>query len=269
MMLWRKLSELYGESEARAIARYVLEEKFGMAAADIYCGNNLPDGDAEELSAVVARLMQGEPVQYVLDEACFCGRRIVVRPGVLIPRPETEELAEQICRQCTGGAILDIGTGSGCIAVTLALDIAGAEVTAWDISCEALSVAGENARRLGARVRLERQNALRPPCDCDRWDVIVSNPPYVCDNERAMMHKNVLAYEPAQALFVPDEDPLLFYRAITRYAAKALRPGGRLYFEINPLYAGDMREMVAAEGFANAEITVDQYGKQRMMRVWN
>ena len=163
-------------------------------------------------------------------------------------------------------SILDIGTGSGCIAITVALALPQARVTAWDISTDALAIAAGNAHRLGASVRFEHQDALSAPDDEARWDVIVSNPPYICDRERADMSDNVLSYEPELALFVPDSDPLLFYRAIARYASKALKPGGRLLFETNTAYAHEVAQVMANEGFTAIEVRNDCFGKPRMVK---
>ena len=163
-------------------------------------------------------------------------------------------------------SILDIGTGSGCIAITVALALPQARVTAWDISTDALAIAAGNAHRLGASVRFEHQDALNAPDDEERWDVIVSNPPYICDKERADKSDNVLCYEPELALFVPDSDPLLFYRAIARYASKALKPGGRLLFETNTAYAHEVAQAMANEGFTAIEVRNDCFGKPRMVK---
>ena len=163
-------------------------------------------------------------------------------------------------------SILDIGTGSGCIAITVALALPQAHVTAWDISPDALAIAAGNAHKLGASVRFEHQDALSAPDDKERWDVIVSNPPYICDRERADMSDNVLSYEPELALFVPDSDPLLFYRAIARYASKALKPGGRLLFETNTAYAHEVAQAMADEGFTAIEVRNDCFGKPRMVK---
>lgn len=163
-------------------------------------------------------------------------------------------------------SILDIGTGSGCIAITVALALPQARVTAWDISPDALAIAAGNAHKLGASVRFEHQDALSAPDDKERWDVIVSNPPYICDRERADMSDNVLSYEPELALFVPDSDPLLFYRAIARYASKALKPGGRLLFETNTAYAHEVAQAMADEGFTAIEVRNDCFGKPRMVK---
>lgn len=269
--LWGMLTPLYGEAEAHAVADYVLDVGFGLSKADVMCGaiESMAAADAARLDMMAARLSQGEPVQYVVARASFCGRWFGVRPGVLVPRPETEELCALVEADFRGRgplSVLDVGTGSGCIAVTLALDMPQSRVTAYDISPEALAVAADNARLLGADVTFERRDALAMQPQGEAWDVVVSNPPYICNKEKKDMQRNVLCYEPHGALFVPDDDPLLFYRAITHYAAHALRPGGALYFELNPLYADQTASMARREGFAEVDVLTDAYGKRRMMR---
>lgn len=270
--LWRQLTAIYDSGEAKAIIRYVLDVRFGMSATDIYCGKvtQLSADDCAELQKIAGRLQNAEPVQYVLGHADFCGRTFTVAPGVLIPRPETEELCEWvIADSALSGAvehILDIGTGSGCIAITLAHDVCGASVSGWDVSEAALAIARGNASALNADVCFVHQDALQPPHDTCLWDVIVSNPPYICNRERRDMERNVLEHEPHTALFVPDDDPLMFYRAIARYAAEALRPGGMLYFEINPLFAADMTAMMQRCGFVSVETRCDSFGKVRFVK---
>ena len=278
--LCQRLFNVYDAGEAKAIVRWVLDVRFGLSTADIYCGKvtQLSSNDQAELEKIMLRLEKAEPVQYVLGVADFCGRQFHVAPGVLIPRPETSEL----CRIIEEGGtrkeereyqILDIGTGSGCIAITLALDIPDSKVTAWDISDAALSIAEGNAKALGANVTFQHQDALNISCSSFlvppssiNWDVIVSNPPYICRREADEMEENVLKYEPDTALFVPDDDPLLFYRHIMNYAKWALKQGGRLYFEINPLYADSIVEQLLQLGFADAEKINDQFGKTRFIK---
>lgn len=268
--LWRTLEPLYGNGEARAVTDYVLDVCFGLSKADIMCGavEEMTAEKTAELNKIFGRLTEGEPVQYVLGRAEFCGRWFSVRPGVLIPRPETEELCAWITADSKASAspkVLDIGTGSGCIAITLQLDMPESKVTAWDISADALDVARENAQQLGANVNFVKQDALNAKPEGE-WDVIVSNPPYICEKEKKDMAVNVLEHEPHTALFVPDADPLLFYRAITRLAVQTLSKGGRLYFEINPIYADDTCRMMQAEGMTAVELRSDMYGKQRMAK---
>ena len=265
--LCQRLSNVYDTGEAKAIVRWVLDVRFGLSTADIYCGKvtQLSPNDQAELEKIMQRLEKAEPVQYVLGVADFCGRQFHVAPGVLIPRPETEELCHLIAED--GGAdILDIGTGSGCIAITLALDIADAKVTAWDISDEALVIAQQNSKTLGADVSFEKRDALNISQASKIWDVIVSNPPYICRKEAGEMEENVLKYEPDTALFVPDDDPLLFYRHIMNYAISALRKEGRLYFEINPIYADSIVEQLLQLGFADVQKIDDQFGKTRFVK---
>lgn len=268
--LWRTLEPLYGNGEARAITDYVLDVCFGLSKADILCGavDEMTAEKTAELNKIFNRLTEGEPVQYVLGRAEFSGRWFNVRPGVLIPRPETEELCAWITADSKVSAspkVLDIGTGSGCIAITLQLDMPESKVTAWDISADALDVARENAKQLDANVNFVKQNALNAKPEGE-WDVIVSNPPYICEKEKKDMAVNVLEHEPHTALFVPDADPLLFYRAITRLAVQTLSKGGRLYFEINPIYADDTCRMMRAEGMTAVELRSDMFGKQRMAK---
>lgn len=268
--LWRTLEPLYGNGEARAVTDYMLDVCFGLSKADILCGavEEMTAEKTVELNKIFNRLTKGEPVQYVLGRAEFCGRWFNVRPGVLIPRPETEELCAWITADSKASAspeVLDIGTGSGCIAITLQLDMPESKVTAWDISADALDVARENAQQLGANVNFVKLDALNAKPEGE-WDVIVSNPPYICEKEKKDMAVNVLEHEPHTALFVPDADPLLFYRAITRLAVQTLNKGGRLYFEINPIYADDTCRMMQAEGMTAVELRSDMYGKQRMAK---
>lgn len=268
--IWRRLAGAYDQREARAVARMLIEEKFGLSFADIICGGveALSDAGTQWLEAAVERLEQGEPIQYVLGWAWFCGLRFGVKPGVLIPRPETEWLVDTVCADSTAQnarklRVLDIGTGSGCIALSIKQRLPEAYVEAWDISSEALAIAADNARSLGLDVAFRQQDALNLTPDADAWDVIVSNPPYICQRERADMSPNVLNHEPSTALFVPDTDPLLFYRAITRYAVGSLRSGGRLLFECNTLYAADTARMMADEGMNATEVHDDCFDKPR------
>ena len=294
--LWQSLSTLYEPQEAQAIVRMVLEEKYNMTLTDIVCGgiDNLSETQLSELQSIMQRLQTGEPVQYVLGYAYFCGRKFHVEPGVLIPRPETEEL----CRLAIQSSkfkvqsmpqIIDIGTCSGCIAITLALEMPEADVYAIDISDRALQIARGNAKTLGAKVTFIKADILsgegldsiverncqssningitspRPKGEelGDKSLLIISNPPYIANKERKSMSKNVLEHEPSLALFVPDDDPLLFYRAIGRQAVKSLEPDGRLCFEINPLFADELKSMLIAQGFSNVDVIDDDYGKRR------
>lgn len=266
--IWRRLAKVYPDNEAKAISRLLMEDLFGLSLSDIICGaaDCLSDDSCRVLEEAVQRLEKSEPIQYVTGKALFCDRLFHVEPGVLIPRPETE----QLCRLVVEGVkdvphpdILDIGTGSGCIATTLSLDIPEARLSAWDVSDKALSIAAANAEALGARVCFSKQDALNAPDDEARWDAIVSNPPYICDREKADMERNVLDNEPHLALFVPDSDPLLFYRSISEYAARSLRDGGLLFFEINEHYANDTSMMLQRLGFDDIRTIKDIFDKDR------
>lgn len=263
-----RLVPLYDPREARSIALAAAAGISGLTTTALLTdpGAELPA--AERLEAAAERLAAGEPLQYVLGEAGFCGRSFVVRPGVLIPRPETEELVAWVLRdEVRSRRLLDVGTGSGCIAVSLALGLPGAELFAADLSDEALAVAAENARRLGARVTLRRADALHRLADAfpERFDAIVSNPPYVPESDRAAMHPNVRDHEPGMALFVPDDDRILFYRAIARAGRRLLLPGGRLYFEIYEHAAEETAQMLRQEGYSAVELREDLNGKPRMI----
>ena len=267
--LWHRLTPLYEISEAKAIVRWVLDVRFGLSMADILCDkvNQLSADDQKELETMTQRLEKGEPVQYIIGMADFCGRQFHVAPGVLIPRPETEELCRWITQKNRPSvlSVLDIGTGSGCIAVTLALEMPKAKVTAWDISDETLRIAQKNAQTLGAEVTFEHQDILNVSLH-DKYDLIVSNPPYIQPKERDGMGKNVLDYEPHQALFAPEEEPIIFYQRIGDYAWQSLNPGGALYFELNPLTADEVSDYLQRLGFSEIEIRQDQFGKQRFLK---
>ena len=278
--LWHRLTPLYNEGEAQAIVRLVLEVQFGITLTDIYTGkvNELSREAEEELEKIISRLEHSEPVQYVLGRETFCGRTFYVAPGVLIPRPETEVLCRWIEEDYNRPycalqppaplQVLDVGTGSGCIAVTLAADLRNSAVTAWDISGDALLIARENVHQYQVRVELKMEDALHPSDSAmqQMFDIIVSNPPYICNKERIDMAGNVLAYEPETALFVPDNDPLRFYRAIAEYGVQALSADGVLYFETNPLYIDNVKQMLSGLGYKQIELRKDQFGKLRFTK---
>lgn len=286
----QRLTPMYGPQEAKAMTRMLLEALFSLSFADILCGatEHLSDADTLRLQQSVARLLDAEPLQYVTGTAFFCGHPFHVAPGVLIPRPETEWIVDTAVNLVTSSAprILDIGTGSGCIATSISLALADrhCHTEAWDISEDALRIAADNAARLGAEVKFRRRDALRLEEDfpaeenqggaealsdtnaAASWDIIVSNPPYICNREAADMHANVLRHEPHLALFVPDTDPLLFYRAIARYSMRSLRKGGWLLFECNTLYAHDTAQMASNMGFATSVVEDDCFGKPRFVK---
>ncbi len=290
--LWQSLTSLYDAGEAQAIVRMVLDVKYGMTLTDIISGkvNELSADEGIKLEEIICRLQKGEPVQYVLGQADFAGRTFHVEPGVLIPRPETAELCRWIvetqnenwkkdkkARHTTlvspRPRIIDLCSGSGCIAITLDLEIPNSETLGIDISDCACRVATKNAELLSSKAFFCNADIFEMLEKCKRntkdnfeADIIVSNPPYICEKEKVDMAKNVLGYEPGIALFVPDEDPLKFYRAIAEFAAMELRRCGLLYFEINPIYEKETREMLEEFGFSEIETKEDSFGKKRMMR---
>ncbi len=296
--IWHRIATSYDDGEARAIARILIEELFGLSYADIVCGatEQLSADDTLRLDTAVRRIEQGEPLQHVLGYADFCGNRFSVNSSVLIPRPETEWLVDEGAKLMSTTAtsspkrILDIGTGSGCIAISLKLRLGDAYVEAWDISEEALRTAQNNADALKAEVVFRKRDALRAEGECLQggalvssapteqamdyeasttaapWDLIVSNPPYICDSERSAMDDNVLLHEPHTALFVPDDDPLRFYRAIARYALLTLNIGGSLLFECNTRYAEATGAMLRDMGFEEVTVSDDCFNLPRFVR---
>lgn len=275
--IWHRIATSYEDGEARAIARILIEELFGLSYTDIVCGatDQLSADDTLRLDTAVRRIEQGEPLQHVLGYADFCGNHFGVNASVLIPRPETEWLVDEGERLMNGASnaapsapkrILDIGTGSGCIAISLKLRLGEAYVEAWDISEEALRTAESNAKALKAEVAFCKRDALRAEESVAPWDLIVSNPPYICDSERADMDDNVLLHEPHTALFVPDDDPLRFYRAIARYALRSLNNGGSLLFECNTRYAEATGEMMREMGFEDVTVNDDCFGLPRFVK---
>ena len=347
--IWHRIATSYDDGEARAIARILIEELFGLSYADIVCGatEQLSADDTLRLDTAVRRIEQGEPLQHVLGYADFCGNRFSVNGSVLIPRPETEWLVDEGAKLMDGciasdetqhkaphspKRILDIGTGSGCIAISLKLRLGDAYVEAWDISEEALRTAQDNADALKAEVVFRKRDALKAEvvfrkrdalkaeeecCSEEEylqggalvssaptgqtmdsinsnegalvssapteqamdsinyskanilaapWDLIVSNPPYICNSERSAMDDNVLLHEPHTALFVPDDDPLRFYRAIARYALLTLNPDGTLLFECNTRYAEATGAMLRDMGFEEVTVSDDCFGLPRFVR---
>lgn len=256
-----RLQPYYTAEEVSALSRIVCCDLFGQAPTDYYLGKDiaLSPKKEQELEDILQRLSRFEPLQYIEGRTLFLGREFWVAPGVLIPRPETEELVELMLKEIPADArILDVGTGSGCIAISLAKELPDALVTAWDVSPEALSVARVNARKLQANVRFVECDVLA--CQVDEvglYDVIVSNPPYVTEAEKADMEPNVLQWEPSLALFVPDDDPLRFYRRIAVLGRDMLADGGRLYFEINRAYGREMVEMLRTMGYVGVRVEKD------------
>ena len=252
--------------EVQAMIRIICEDVFNYDPVDVALRqeSELPDFAAERISDIISRLRRHEPLQYIVGTALIHGHKFKVTPAVLIPRPETEQLVDLIVDENTASdlRVLDMGTGSGCIAISLARALKFAQVDAFDISQDALAVARENAADLKVKVRLFQSDMLAPQ-PAARYDIIVSNPPYICWSERESMERNVLDYEPGQALFVPDNDPLLFYKAIAPYAAQSLERGGRLYLEINQRFGNEVKRLLEDCGLDEVRIIEDSFGRVR------
>jgi release factor glutamine methyltransferase len=274
----KAIIEIYGEEEAIAISYELLQDLPGVTRADITLGTQtVSDDDVEKMKQSIQRLQSNEPLQYITGKAHFYGLEFKVNKHVLIPRPETEELVELILKSHSdryrdthpkSPIILDIGTGSGCIPIALKKNLPEADVSAVDISTEALEVAKENAVSNKVDVMFIEADILSIDVDAKiprEFTVIVSNPPYITDSEKAAMHNNVLDHEPHLALFVPDAEPLLFYKAITDFATRHLQKGGALYFEINAAYGKEIEAYMIQHGFTATQIIKDMQGKERMV----
>ena len=265
------LRGIYPDSEALSLAKMLLVEAFGFSTLELYGGKDkeISGKRRDVLDKMLSRLQKNEPIQYVLGKETFCGLDFEVNSNVLIPRPETRELVEWIVADRKLDAscrILDIGTGSGCISISLAKFLSGAEVEAWDISEGALDVARRNAVRNAVEVLFRQQDVLYALPGDTRYDVIVSNPPYITEKEKLDMDANVLDWEPFTALFVPDADPLLFYRKIAELGLSMLNIGGALYFEINRAYGQETVRMLEGLSYKQIELRKDEWGNDRMVK---
>ena len=266
---------IWSDGEVRAMSLLLLEEVAGLTTADVLMERDeaLSDDMKARLRMMAERMSKGEPLQYVLGYQRFCGLKIGVAPGVLIPRPETEELvmliADKVQKKTNSSKeirILDIGTGSGCIALALKHLLGEkAHVVGWDISDDALRIARANAETLAMDVRFEQHDILASESYDEQFDIIVSNPPYICESEAKEMERNVIEFEPEKALFVKDEDPLLFYRTIAEKGCVLLRTGGRIFFEINRRYGEATKSLLESKGYRNVELRKDSFGNDRMM----
>ncbi len=267
----RSLQQKYDSGEAQALVREMMERLKGYSAVDLVVNADKEASDylEDKVKSVVSRLLADEPIQYIFGRAHFYGLDFAVTPDVLIPRPETAELVDLIVKRYSSQSdlrVMDICTGSGCIACALARNLPFSLVTAIDISPKALEVARQNAAELKLEVTFEQDDilSLAPPRE-PAFDIIVSNPPYIAESEAQTMEKNVLDHEPRIALFVPDSDPLRFYRAISAYALKALCPGGTIWFEINPLYAAGLKDMMRRDGWEDITLSRDTAGRLRFL----
>lgn len=266
--LVNRLAPLYGRYEANSMTRLIFHHLKGWDPTDLIINSDLPVSERmlQTVGAILVRLEHHEPLQYILGEARFYGMDLRVTPAVLIPRPETAELVDMIVDrygQTRDLRVLDIGTGSGAIAIALSRNLPYSQVSAMDVTEAALDVARDNAERLGAKIVFLHYDIFDWKPVSGSFDIIVSNPPYIPEEEKSEMEDNVVKYEPAQALFVPDNDPLRYYRRITRVAAVALVPGGHLYFEINPRFATQMVKLMEDNGFRDVTITRDSQNRQR------
>ena len=254
--------------EVQAMIRIICEDVFNYDQVDVALRqeSELPDFAPQRIADIIARLRRHEPLQYIVGNARFHGHRFKVTPAVLIPRPETEQLVDLIIDENPGSdlRVLDMGTGSGCIAISLARALKFAQVDALDVSRDALAVARENAASLKVKVRFFESDMLAPQPSAS-YDIIVSNPPYICWSEREAMESNVKDYEPGQALFVPDNDPLLFYKAIAPYAARSLERGGHLYLDINQRFGYEVKRLLEDNGFDEVRIIDDTFGNPRFV----
>ena len=261
----------YPDSEAFSIAKMLLVEVFGFSTLELYGGKDkeISGKRRDVLDEMIARLQKNEPIQYIIGIESFGGLTFEVDENVLIPRPETWELVQWIVEDCQSDSscrILDIGTGSGCIAVSLAERIPQAEVEAWDVSEGALQVAKKNGEKNGVDVCFRQQDVLKAMPESTRYHVIVSNPPYIAEKEKKVMDANVLDWEPSLALFVPDEDPLLFYRKIAQLGLEMLTEDGALYFEINQAYGQETLQMLKDLGYTQTELKKDAWNNDRMIK---
>ncbi len=269
--LAKELSETYPAGEINSITHIIIYTIFGIEKLHFIAENGVAmNREVEEkVISICKELKKGRPVQYIFGETTFYGCLIKVNSNTLIPRQETEELVDLVIRENRGfnGRIIDIGTGSGCIAIALAVNLPGSEIIAFDNSEEALNTAAENAGHNNVNISFLPADVFKlKPGDINKADIIISNPPYVRNSEKRFMHKNVLDYEPHEALFVPDDDPLLYYRAIAEMAKWALLPGGKLYLEINEAMGDPALLLLGSDGYSGLEIVKDINGKDRIIK---
>lgn len=259
--------------EIASIAQMIIEHIFGIDQTDIISDRsiNASKAQAKALNKFIGRINNHEPIQYIIGEADFYGRRFVVVPGVLIPRHETEELVHLILKENAGKKIkfLDIGTGTGCIPVTILKELKGSRGFAIDIDPRVIKTARQNAERHQVQVEFMLIDILTEPIPVNQLDLIVSNPPYVTESERELMKPNVLMHEPVRALFVTDSDPLRFYRRIAELAKSTLKEGGHLYFEINERFGADVQALLEVMDYCDVQVIKDLNGKNRMVRATN
>lgn len=268
------LTPLYGPGEARAVTDEVIESFLGMSKVDVVLNGTralIPETDAR-FEQALNQLLAGKPVQYITGEAWFHGLRLKVTPAVLIPRKETSQLVDIIAKDFAGRSdlrVIDLCSGSGAIGLALARQLPFSRVTAVELSPDALEIARQNDARLRTRITFIEADVLNPAnLPTETFDIIVSNPPYIPLEEISEVDSLVKDNEPSMALFVPNDEPLLFYRAISRWAVGHLADGGRLYFEINPRFASSIIDILRADGFGNAFVEKDFANKNRFITAW-
>lgn len=268
--LRKQLTRVEEADELDSIVYFMLEDLAGISRSDVFIQREVSVTSEKLilLQDAIKRINAGEPVQYITGKAHFYGKLFQVNPAVLIPRPETEELVREAIRQSDlrPGKILDIGTGSGCIAIMLANNLPEKKVIACDVSDTALAVAMDNAKTLCVRVQFKKVDILKEPIAEQGLDLIISNPPYIAVSEKAAMENNVLQHEPHVALFVPDNDPLIFYKAIAEKGFAALRPGGSVMVEINERFGNATADVFHEKGFTDVRIIKDMQNKDRIVR---
>ena len=253
--------------EIHSIIYLLLKDKFGLSKTDIMTGREIEPVRLDSFMEILDRINRKEPIQYILGKAEFYERQFVVNSSVLIPRQETELLVRSIINdRVSAPTILDIGTGTGCIAITLALEVPSSQVYAIDISDDALTVAKQNAQNLKAKVHFYKSDIFKDEIATPRFDVIVSNPPYITEAEKNAMKSNVLDFEPHVALFVTDEDPLIFYRTIAKKGRSLLKPGGKVFVEINERFGSNISDLFRSEAYTDIQILEDLDGKDRIVR---
>lgn len=267
---YTRLRSEYPDAEASWMVRIIFEKLMNYSQVDMAIKAKEPVSTfmVQKVNDIINRLLNHEPIQYIFGETSFFGLTLKVAPGVLIPRPETEELVEMIIKEADQRPdlrVLDICTGSGCIAIALARNLRFPIIDAVDICREALAIAADNIRSCRVNVTLSEADALRMRPQSGAYDIIVSNPPYIAESERASMDRNVTDHEPTMALFVPDSDPLRFYTAICRFASSALVAGGRLYFELNPMFADRLKLWMEAEGWQDISLHRDMQANIRFL----
>lgn len=266
-----QLVQVYDKNEASQLARMLLEDVLNVTFEKIVMDEKIsyPDNLRRELFTKVEEVIKNTPIQYVLGKARFYGREFFVNPSVLIPRQETEELINEILldNKRPGLEILDIGSGSGCIGITLALELPNSKLTALDVDEDVLDSTQQNAQNYGLGLELIQADILRMDRLTSKYDLIVSNPPYVVESEKVHMHANVLNHEPSIALFVTDDNPLIFYKKILGLSKNHLKPNGKLYFEINERYGADLVKLCEDLNCSRFKLIRDLNGKDRILKV--